>query len=168
LHVNNPTFQYNDYKWDNPEGLGTVNDTLIVVVEETTVEDTGEGADSSRNIVPLLDNEVRITNCCASSDNTGRLFEEICADSDTHVQHDAKPSTYSFTSGGTSSSASTIGVPLEDSLPSIAVSVTLMAAQAALFVNGGEVNGGFEYRSLDLILSYHTPDTATKRKRKRG
>lgn len=90
-----------------------------------------------------LDPSIHITNCCANSHDEVKFAGEICAN--LHRK-----------GIGTLKDGLTVEVGLEPFFPSICASVRELARSSQGYVQGGEMNHGFEYLGLDFILSYET------------
>ena len=94
-----------------------------------------------------FDPSVHITNCCTNSYNEEKFTGEICANL-------TSKQSVRVAMDDCANDSNTNDVPLGDFFPSICASVATLAQAMSPFIQGGEVNGGFEYMGLDFILSY--------------
>lgn len=85
---------------------------------------------------------VHITNCCANSDDADKFTGEIVAS--LFRGDPASDETFDESSE----------IDLSPFFPSISSSIQKILVDFFPFVNGGSVNGGFEYMGLDFLLSY--------------
>lgn len=112
--------------------LHVANDPFVVSGDEPTNDEAYQTS-------------VHITNCCANSHDVSKFAGEIVAD----LERVESPE----------ENGETDGVPLGKFWGSICASVAELARRTRPFLQGGEVNGGFEYLGMDFILSYKEDGT---------
>jgi selenocysteine lyase/cysteine desulfurase len=112
---------------------------------------------------------IHITNCCRNSHDLQKFAGEICADlqasehttTRNHNRSDQQDAA-DVTSSAMTNEDHNLILGLLEFAPSIYASIATLAHETLPFLQGGEMNHGFEYLGLDFILSYrnqHDPIT---------
>ena len=134
--------------------LHVANNKFTVVPPKTnSTTSNGKGAPTASGVaaVPVFDDCIHITNCCANSHDDTKFAGEILADFCETTWKKNK----NGGNGGEQNEEQPI-VPLGEFYPSVKATVTAYVKKVFKLglIDGGKSNNGFEYCGMDFMLSY--------------